>query len=172
MGDETIITMKEGPDPRWGMQAPLVENITVTTPINALELSIASERTVDLADISDPWSLVSITDQITVNGAVNPYITHIEDTGVDEWTVTSTTPMGKWGITKVNDKGRPISQEMPVFYPVAYEYDTLNRLEKIIQSPVPTLPDLDRSSPNTRITSFTYYDTGPSKGYLESVTDP
>jgi len=51
--DGTQIVSKQGPDPRFGMQAPITEKMTLTTP-NGLSASVTTEKTAELTDANDP----------------------------------------------------------------------------------------------------------------------
>ena len=61
--DGTRITTTLGPVPRWGMQAPLVVNQTLTTPGGRTEITTHT-RSVTLGNQIDPLSLMTLTDTL------------------------------------------------------------------------------------------------------------
>ncbi len=65
--DGTEVITREGPDPRWGMQASLTEYNSVSMP-SGLSQETQYTRAVELSDPSDLMSVVTITDTATVNG--------------------------------------------------------------------------------------------------------
>lgn len=65
--DGTVTYTLEGPDPRFGMNAPIVATSRVTLPSGLVSATTAS-RTAVLSNPLDPFSLTSQTDTVTVNG--------------------------------------------------------------------------------------------------------
>jgi YD repeat-containing protein len=65
--DGASTTWALGPDPRWGMVAPINSSVKTTTP-SGKTLTTSETRTAALADQSDPFSLVTLTDNFTLNG--------------------------------------------------------------------------------------------------------
>ena len=56
----------EGPDPRFSMQAPLPKSLTTTT--GGLTSTLTTQRSVNLANPTDPLSLTSQSDTVQLNG--------------------------------------------------------------------------------------------------------
>jgi RHS repeat-associated protein len=110
-----------GPDPRWGMQSPILESTTIRTPMG-LEYSLTHTRTASLADPSDPLSrLLEQTDEIIVNG--KSYTTTYD---ADLQTLTRTTPEGRERIQQF-DQGKLIRNTTPGLAPMLIEYDSFGR---------------------------------------------
>lgn len=68
LSDGTVITLLEGPDPRFGMQASIPKSLTTTT--GGLTSTRSMDRTAKLADPNKPLSLTSQTDTLTLNGRI------------------------------------------------------------------------------------------------------
>jgi RHS repeat-associated protein len=65
--DGMRVTTAFGPDPRWGMLAPIPVRIIREWPGGRRAVTTAA-RSVDLADDDDPFSLVSLTETVNVDG--------------------------------------------------------------------------------------------------------
>ena len=150
--DGTVVTIKEGPDPRFGMQAPIVENMTVATP-SGLSSSTTTARTVTLSVPDDPLSLLTLTDTIAINGRA---YTSLFDAAT--LTTTSTTPEGRQTVTTMDGQGRVTSEQVSGLEPTSFTYDTRGRLTAITQG----------TAPNDRTYTLTY----DTQGYIASITDP
>ncbi len=154
--DGTVVTEVEGPDPRWGMLAPLLKNQTITTP-GGLQSVVETSRTVTLTDPDDPLSLDTLTDTLTINGRI---YTNIFNATMNQ--VTITTPEGRQIFANID------AQERVVKYQVAglpsavnYTYDSQGRLDTVMLGPGDD-PTVDR-----------VYDIDyNARGYVESITDP
>src|SRR5262249_54824073 len=66
LSDGTLFTLQQGPDPRWGMQAPINKHETITTP-GGLVWTATVARTANLADPTNLLSLITQTDTATIN---------------------------------------------------------------------------------------------------------
>ncbi|MBA7695691.1 Virginiamycin B lyase [subsurface metagenome] len=64
--DGTVVTKVMGPDPRWGMLAPIQQSLTIATP-GGLQYVIETSRTVTLTNPDDLLSLETLTDTLTIN---------------------------------------------------------------------------------------------------------
>ena len=120
--DGTVMSILQGPDPRFSMQSPILSYGTVTTPAGLVQ-TITGTRTVTLSDANDPLSLQSQTDRITVNGKTT---TTVFDASTK--TTTTTTPEGRIKTTTMDDQGRLIKAELSGLAPVIMDYDTHGRL--------------------------------------------
>lgn len=118
------------PDPRFGLTTPIFSSIAVTTP-SGLTRAQTNQRTVELADPTDPFSLTRLTDRITLNGAV--YTQTYETSSAA--TVTLTTPEGRQWIRTFDEMGRLIGQSIPGLLPIGYQYDSQGRMISLVQGP-------------------------------------
>ena len=67
--DGTTVTTVLGPDPRWGMRAPLAASVVVTTPDGRVRTT-TKQRTATLASPNDLLSLGTLNETTTINGRV------------------------------------------------------------------------------------------------------
>ncbi len=148
--DGTTAETVAGPDPRFGMAAPLTTQ-TVKTP-GGRTATIANARTANLTNPSDPLSLVSLTDKLTVNGR-NSTSVYTAATR----TSTTTSAASRKTTTVLDALGRPTRTQTAGLEPVAYAYDARGRLETITQG----------SDGDARTVTFGY----DAAGYLASITD-
>lgn len=156
--DGTIATSTEGPDPRWGMQAPLAKTATITLP-GGIVATTTAERRVVLKNPDNPASVASQTDIISVNGMAS---TTVYDAA--NLTLTSVSPLGRTKVSLLNEKGRVIQSAVPGIAPVNFDYDSHGRLQTVWQT----------ADGRTRTVNYTYDSSqngGPSSGRLIGVTD-
>jgi YD repeat-containing protein len=125
--DGTQVTLKKGPDPRWGMLAPLILSETATTP-GGLTQSIAEAQSATLDDPRNPLSVQALTDTITVNGQA--YTTTF-DAATNS--ITSTSPAGRQTVTTVDSLDRPVKEQVSGVDPISYVYDAQGRLVSVTQ---------------------------------------
>jgi RHS repeat-associated protein len=150
--DGTITMQVEGPDPRFGMQSPILKSLTVTTPL-ALTSTLTSSRAVTLSNPNDPLSLATQTDTLTING--RNYTSVFNQTAK---TLTTTTPQGRTSTVTLDAKGRVMQEQVTGLEPVAYTYDTSGRLATITQG----------TGTAARTSALNYN----SKNELTSIVDP
>ena len=150
--DGTQIVSKQGPDPRFGMQAPITEKMTLTTP-NGLSALVTTEKTAELTDANNPLSVAKLTTKVTSNGRTS---TDIYDAASK--TVTATSAAGRQSVSYTDDKGRVIKEQVPGFVDVHYRYDNRGRLIEVRQG----------EDTLARTTTFSYDD---NSGYLKTVVD-
>jgi RHS repeat-associated protein len=144
----TTQTLTSDPDPRFGMQAPVGQNGSVTTP-DGLSASVSGTRITTLSDPADLLSLSSQTDTVTLNGRT---ITRAWDAATR--TLTDTSPEGRQTRTVLDEQGRPIQQQLGNLTATEFSYDANGRLDGIAQG--------------SRVSSIAY----DSDGNVASVTDP
>ena len=149
--DGTVIVSSQGPDPRFGMQAPFSKRMTITTP-NGLSGVITTEKTAKLAEAGDPLSLLSLTTQITTNDRTSESVYDATNK-----TVTGLSAAGRKSVSIFDDKGRVIRKQVPGLVDVFYTYDNRGRLTQVIQG----------EGDKARTTTLSYDD----KGYLDKLTD-
>jgi RHS repeat-associated protein len=154
--DGTIVTEVYGPDPRWGMLAPVIQNQTITTP-GGLQFVTERDRTVTLAIPDDPLSLDTSTETLTING-----LTYTITFNADQNQVSTTSPEGRQGYIEIDYLGRVVKEQVSgILYPVHYKYDSQGRLDKVTQGPGDN-PAVDR-----------VYDIDYNiKGYVDRITGP
>ncbi|WP_084284650.1 NHL domain-containing protein [Solirubrobacter soli] len=187
--DGTVVTEEAGPDPRFGMDAPLTARMTVTSPAG-LRTVMSRARTVDLATPGAPLSLRSFTETTTVNGRVQ---TSRFDADTLRWTDTS--PAGRQKVTTVDGQGRPLRVESAQITPSvftyvdgrltksaqgarteSYAYDARGRVQKVTDAlgrdTTFTYDDADRpltqTTPDNRVIAYSY----DRNGNLLTTTPP
>ena len=147
--DGTVITVQFEPDPRWGMMAQTVPNITTLTP-SGLTQTTTTQRTVALAEGGGPLDVESVTIVTTVNDKT---FTDVYD--VPTRTGTSTTAEGRVATYVLDEQSRILQQQFDAtLAPVVYNYDEHGRLAERSQG------DLSRT--------YQYDDLGR----LASIIDP
>ncbi|NLG85563.1 MAG: RHS repeat protein, partial [Firmicutes bacterium] len=149
--DGTVVTTIQGPDPRFGMQAPIVAKMTVKTP-SGLVYEQEAYRYAELVEAGNPLSLVNLSDYTTINGRT--YAT-IYDASTRR--ITTTTPEGRESFTYLDEKGRVVRTEVPGLAPVSFEYDGRGRLVTITEG----------EGLEARMSRLEYN----AQGYLERITD-
>jgi YD repeat-containing protein len=123
--DGMVIELKEGPDPRFGMQSPIIKSTTITTP-GGLKSAVSTDRSVSLADSNNPLSLKTLTDTVIVNGRT---YTNVFDAATNQ--LATTTPTGRRFLTTFDARGRMIAKQSRGFEAVSYLYDSGGRLTTI-----------------------------------------
>lgn len=149
--DGSVVTTLQGPDPRFGMQAPIDKSTSVQLP-SGLTSTTTVTRNVSLADPKNLLSLVSQTDQITVNGRL---YTSLYDAGLKQFTRTS--PLGRSSLTQTDSQGRIVFRQAPGVAPASYAYDTRGRLQSVTQG----------TGADARLLTLAYN----AQGFLGSITD-
>jgi len=152
LSDGTNIETLIGPDPRFGMQSPLIESATVKTP-GGIAMTLSQSRAVTLTDPDNPLSLSTLTDTINRNGQ-----TYTIAYDAVTRTFTKTTPVGRQETTKIDPLGRVIEEQRSGLNLMQYTYDAHGRLAGVIQA----------AGAETRPITLEYN----LQGYLGSVTDP
>jgi len=150
--DGTVIVSSQSPDPRFGMQAPFTSLLTITTP-NGLSGVITTEKTVELAEASDPLSLLSLTTQITSNDRTSQSVYDATNK-----TLTAQSAASRKSVSILDDKGRVIQQQVPGLADVFYSYDNRGRLTQVIKG----------EGDEARIATISY---DPDSGYVAKLTD-
>jgi RHS repeat-associated protein len=145
--DGTTTMVQTAPDPRL-VSAEVLDTMEVETPLGLISGTKAI-RTVELADSSNPFSLVTQTDTLRVNGRsfVNVF-------DAVNRTFTATTPEGRTSSGLVDSLGRVIAEVVPGVDTVKYTYDANGRLSQTTQG--------------SRVWRYTY----DARGRLDSVIDP
>jgi RHS repeat-associated protein len=150
--DGTVTTVLQGPDPRFGMQSPILKSFNTQTP-GGLTYSVGVTRSVSLSNPNDLLSLTSLTDSLVVNSR-----TYQSQYTAATKQRTTTSPEGRQTVTTLDALGRVVKKERPGIEPISMVYDANGRLTTITQGPVG----------NTRDITLDY---NPG-GFVSSVTDP
>jgi RHS repeat-associated protein len=146
--DGAVTTIHYGPDPRFGMEVPLVASMTVTTSAG-LKSTYAETRTVTLSDPDNPLSLTAETDTTTINGQTS---TVTFDAAAR--TLTAGSPGGRTQTTLLDAKGHVVQTQTAGLDPVQFSYDAHGHLTSVTQG--------------ARSEMLTY----DAQGNVASVTDP
>jgi RHS repeat-associated protein len=146
--DGTITSLQRGPDPRFGMNSPILNSLTVTTP-GGRQLSAQGSREATLSNPADPLSVQSQTDTLTVNGR-----SHRTVFNASTRRFTTTSPANRTTTTDIDVQGRPLRQQVTGLEALTSTYDTFGRLTG--------------QTHGTRSSGFSYN----SDGFLASFTDP
>jgi RHS repeat-associated protein len=149
--DGATQTVTLGPDPRWGMQAPPAKSQIIRTP-GGLVSTIATTRSVNLADPNNALSLITLTDMVSFNGRT---YTSIYDAA--SRTFLNTTPTGRQSTITLDALERVVQEQAANLHPDNYAYDADGRLASITQG----------SGAEARTLTFGYN----SAGYLQTLTD-
>ncbi len=112
--DGTVTTSVDGPDPRWGMQAPLLSSLEVSTP-GGLTSTLSTARSITLSNPEDPLSLATQTDTLVINGRT--YTSAFDQTAR---LVTTTTPAGRTSQVALDAHGRVVQEQVPGLEAVSY----------------------------------------------------
>lgn len=146
--DGSQVTLTTGPDPRWGMRAPVLTGLTIRTP-SRLQYQVAMTRTVTLAQPGDLLNVRSLTETVTVNGR-----TATQRYDATTRTFRTTSAAGRVSTATVDTHGRVVRMvAAPGVTPITARYDTQGRLTEQRQG--------------TQALSYTY----DAANYLESVRD-
>ncbi len=141
-----------GPDPSWGMRAPLAIAAAITTPAG-LRAAIAVTRTTNLTDTANPLSLVSLTEISVLNGRAFTTTFNAANR-----TFTETTPEKRVTVATIDSQGRPTKEQVGGLLPTLYTYDSHGRLGSVSQG----------AGSEARVIARSY----DSNGYLAAITDP
>ena len=149
--DGTVTESLDGPDPRFGMQAPITTSSKVTT--GGITATASSAATVTPANPTDPLTFTSLTRTATLNGrtATSTYTASTRRTD-------SRSPANRQSYSILDTKGRVIETGITGIDPVRMSYDNRGRLINVAQG----------TGVNERVTRFAYN----AAGYLASATDP
>lgn len=150
--DGTTVVSEQAPDPRFGIQAPYTERMTITTP-SGLRGEVQKEKTVQLNNVDDPLSLRSLSTRIKVNGRSSS-----STYDAINRKLTSISAAGRRTTSYYDDKGRIIREETYGLAKIYYTYDPRGRLIQITEG----------DGNDARTVTFSF---DPDTGYLSQVTD-
>lgn len=140
-----------GPDPRWGMQSPVIVSFTLRFP-SALQFAAAATRTAVLTNSADPLSLVSLTETTVADGRTT---THTYTAATR--TLAHTSPAGRVRTSTLDALGRLVSGQLGQLAPLHVAYDARGRVASLALG----------TGVDARTTSLAYN----AQGLVESVSD-
>lgn len=131
--DGTVATMAVGPDPRpgIGIRSPITKEFTIKTPAG-LASTVTRERTVEMDDVDDLFSVTKITDTVNNNGKQYKH-TYDIDNASQTVTVTTTTPEGRQTQSTLDWRGRLIKEVNDSLQETSYTYDEKGHLTGVRQ---------------------------------------
>jgi RHS repeat-associated protein len=141
-----------GPDPRFGMEAPVRKSVVIASP-KGLSLATSSSLTALLASPTDPLSLSSLSEISTLNGRpTNGVYT------ASSRTLATTSPGGRTTTSTIDSLGRLVSTQLGSLEPTSVTYDSRGRLSTMTRG----------SGATGRTVTFNY----DAAGFLQSTQDP
>lgn len=149
--DGAVLTLIEGSDPRFSLQASLPASAQVRTP-SGLTSTTTFTRAATL-ETGSFWQVQSLQDTLSLNGDV---FTRQFDAAQRKFTFT--TPEGRRSTAAIDGQGRPLSVQVDGLEAVAFVYDGRGRLASLFQGTGEDRRSLDLG-----------YD---ADGWLATVTDP
>ncbi len=147
--DGTVLTEVQGPDPRFGMEASLIRDLTISTP-DGREYRSTADRTVDPIAAAGPSNLITLTNTVDINGRIH---TSVYDNA--SRSITGATPEGRQAVATLDQQGRLLEIQIAGLEPFILEYDDHGRVGK--------------AAYGTRQTQLAYDE---ATGYLKSSTNP
>jgi YD repeat-containing protein len=145
--DGTTATVSRTSDPRLGLLAPVMSNLTLTTP-GGLSQVTSSSRQVTAVNAAT-GEAAELTESVTVNGHTGTSVRNLLSR-----TLTTTSPSGRTGSSSFDIFGRLEQAQVGSFLPVGYTYDARGRLSTLTQG--------------TRTVTYAYN----PEGRIESITEP
>lgn len=156
--DGTQQSITSGPDPRWGMRAPLVSESALLTPAGR-QLNTTTTVEVTLDDPLNPMSLATWQQEVVLSdpnsGQHQDWLTRFDR---DNSTLTISSPVGRDQVISLDERGRIILVETEGQEPIAYSYNARGQVLQTVQG----------SGDDARATSYEYN----TDGRLQRTTDP
>ena len=121
----------EVPDPRFGMQAPMIRETILATPGGIVATS-QHRRAVQRPDPRAIFPIQSQRDETIVNGRTN-----VVFYDASNLTTTITSPMGRRTTVRTDEVGRPLEFARYDWVPLNYTYNTNGQVAAIIQGTGP-----------------------------------
>ncbi len=125
--DGTTIATTYGPDPRWGIQVPILNNGSVS--VGPLIENIRGSRTATVGTPGNPFSLATQSDTVTVNGR-----TYTSVFSAAQRAFVNTTPMGRSSTVGLDTLERIHSTQINGLASTVFGYDSRGRLASATQS--------------------------------------
>ena len=150
--DGTTITTILGPDPRWGMLAPVAKSTALQVPSG---LSRTIERSI-VATLSNPLDLLSLTG--IVETTIDDGRTTTTTYAAANRTFTTASPAGRSSTITLDAFGRVTRSQLGTLAPTATTFDNRGRTSTIVRG----------TGGGARTASLTY----GADGYFASLVDP
>ena len=150
--DGTVTNQTLGPDPRFGMQAPLTSALSVVVP-GVSPFQFADSQVVGSPSLVDPFGFATLTSTSTFAGSAATGV-YTAATRTD----ATTSPAGRGALVSTDPFGRPLRIEFEGLAPATFGYDSRGRIATITRG----------SGASARTYTFAY----DAQGYLQSTTDP
>ncbi|MBI3387014.1 MAG: hypothetical protein HY027_04650 [Deltaproteobacteria bacterium] len=150
--DGTTIAGVDGPDPQFGMLAPVMQTLVSRTP-GGLSLAIGQTATATQSNPLDPLSVTQLTRTFTINGRTD---TSIYDAATKLF--TNTTSANRQGTATIDDQGRGTAEQFGGLAPAAMTYDVRGRLITMTEG----------AEAEVRTTTYSYN----AQSYVQTITDP
>jgi RHS repeat-associated protein len=148
----TTATVRTGPDPRFGMQAPIVSSVRVASPSGRVSLTTTT-RSVTLANPNNLLSLSSLTDTTISNGR-----TFTSVYNANQRTFTNISPLGRQRFTILDGRSRVVSHQIAGLAATNFTYDAQGRLTAIAKG----------SGATARTRTMSY----DAQNRVSAITDP
>lgn len=127
--DGTVTTAKAGPDPRWGMRAPIPAEVTTRLPSGATR-TVKRERTVQLTTQGDPFAIAELTDTSEHAGGGRDTMTYDGATRV----ASVRSAQGRTFTTTIDALGRPVERATDgADDPIALRWNARGRVDRVTQ---------------------------------------
>ncbi len=150
--DGTTSSTTRGPDPRWGMQAPLEPNSEVRTPAGRT-LTLTQTRTIALIDPADPVAIAEQHDVLGKNGR-----NYLIDYTAANRTFAYRSPLNRTSSLVIDLQERLTQLQTTGINPLDFTYDSRGRLSTF--------------SFGTGAEARTFTNTYNTDGFLSQRTDP
>jgi RHS repeat-associated protein len=135
--DGTTVTVLRSADPQWGAMASFAASASVVLP-SGLTHRIARQRSVVLSMPSDPFSVTSISETVSLNDR-----TFTSTFSTAEMKLRTVTPLGRSVEQSVDGAGRLVQIAAGDVAPITFAYDELGRLLSMAQNDRVTRIDWD-----------------------------
>jgi RHS repeat-associated protein len=153
--DGTVANLTEGPDPRFGMQAPILKSQTLTTPGGRTQVTTRTQS-ITLANPNDILSLSTLTGTLTIDGRTTT--THYDATTRK---LTFRSPANRIGTVALDARSRVTRVQMIGLEPIAFGYTANGRVGTVMEG----------TGETARTTLMTYGGTGSNAAYLARIDD-
>ena len=153
--DGAMMDRIDGPDPRFGMQAPIVKSQTLTTPGGRTQV-ITRTRSVTLTDPNNLLGLATLTDTLTIDGR-----TTTTSYDAASRALTFKSPSNRTGTTVLNARGLVTGTQVTGLEATTFSYTAKGQVGIVTEG----------AGGTARTTVLTYASAGPNAGFLTRIDD-